>query len=138
MLAACVGRKAKPYEAYHTALQHGQGVMGDVIPAEYVDQLYEVEDMTYDELKSTGFVLDTYLASSWCFLKEESAEDAIIAAVNLGDDADTAGAVTGALVGAYYGFFELPKRWRDAILEKELLDEVSEDLVHVARREGEC
>jgi ADP-ribosyl-[dinitrogen reductase] hydrolase len=35
--------------------------------------------------------------------------------VNLGNDADTAGAVVGALAGAAYGLEAIPLRWREAL-----------------------
>jgi ADP-ribosyl-[dinitrogen reductase] hydrolase len=45
----------------------------------------------------------------------KSAEMAILSAVNLGGDADTVGACTGALAGAYWGLGALPRRWREGL-----------------------
>lgn len=60
---------------------------------------------------STGYVLDTLEAALWALALSDSFEDALVRAVNLGGDADTIGAVTGALAGAAYGFGDIPDRW---------------------------
>ena len=51
----------------------------------------------------------------WTLRTTSSFEDAVTTAVNLGDDADTVGAVTGALAGALYGFDQIPTRWRNVL-----------------------
>ena len=51
----------------------------------------------------------------WALRNTSSFEEAVTTAVNLGDDADTVGAVTGALAGALYGFDQIPTRWRNAL-----------------------
>jgi ADP-ribosyl-[dinitrogen reductase] hydrolase len=48
-------------------------------------------------------------------LTTHSFEEAVVQVVNLGDDADTAGAVVGALAGAAYGLAAIPARWREAL-----------------------
>lgn len=67
-----------------------------------------------DEVRSTGYDVDTYEAAIWCVLSSRSAEEAIVRAANLGDDADTVAAVTGALAGAVWGD-TLPERWLDKL-----------------------
>jgi ADP-ribosyl-[dinitrogen reductase] hydrolase len=51
----------------------------------------------------------------WGLLTTDSFEEALVQVVNLGADADTAGAVTGALAGAHYGLDAIPERWRRAL-----------------------
>lgn len=51
----------------------------------------------------------------WALRTTSSFEEAVTTAINLGDDADTVGAVTGALAGALYGFDQIPTRWRHAL-----------------------
>jgi ADP-ribosyl-[dinitrogen reductase] hydrolase len=63
------------------------------------------------DVRSGGFVLDTVGAAVWCLLRNETLEEAIVAAVGLGDDADTTGAVTGALAGAHFGAGQIPGSW---------------------------
>ena len=55
--------------------------------------------------------------------------DALILAVNLADDADTVGAVTGMIAGALYGVDDMPKEWVDCLVwSMEILDDV--ELLH--------
>lgn len=69
-----------------------------------------------DEIKSTGYVIDTLEAAIWCVANSENFEQALILAVNLGGDADTIGAVTGQLAGAIWGARNIPERWVNALM----------------------
>lgn len=66
---------------------------------------------TRDEISSSGYVVSTLEAALWCVHRTSSFEEAIVLAVNLGDDSDTVGAVTGQLAGALYGQTGIPDRW---------------------------
>jgi ADP-ribosyl-[dinitrogen reductase] hydrolase len=55
------------------------------------------------EIKGTGYVKASLEAALWAFCHSENFRDGCLLAVNLGDDADTTGAVYGQLAGAYYG-----------------------------------
>jgi ADP-ribosylglycohydrolase len=68
-------------------------------------------DMPDTKIKSTGYVEDTYQAASWAVINTSSFKEALLLAVNLGDDADTIGAVTGQIAGAAYGFSSIPEDW---------------------------
>jgi len=50
-------------------------------------------------------------------------KDAVLTAVNLGEDTDSIAAITGALAGIIYGYEEIPKEWIDKIPNKEILNE---------------
>jgi ADP-ribosyl-[dinitrogen reductase] hydrolase len=65
----------------------------------------------YQPDPAKGLAVNTLLLSLDCFMKSNSFEEAVIGAVNLGGDADTTGAVTGALAGAYFGAANIPERW---------------------------
>lgn len=71
--------------------------------------------MMRNDVASGGYVLDTLNAAFWSLLTTESAEEATVRAVALGSDADTTGAVTGALAGTLYGASTLPARWLDVL-----------------------
>ena len=73
-----------------------------------IDDLSELE---IDEIKSSGYVIDTLEASIWCLLTTDSFSDAVLKAVNLGEDTDTVGAVTGGLAGIHYGAEAIPQDW---------------------------
>lgn len=49
------------------------------------------------------------MAALWSFYQSDNFRDAVLTAVNLGNDAATVGAVTGQLAGAYYGYRNIPK-----------------------------
>ena len=63
-------------------------------------------------VESSGYVVHTLEASLWCLVGTNSFEEAVLRAVNLGDDTDTVGAVTGGLAGIRYGLDAVPARWR--------------------------
>jgi ADP-ribosyl-[dinitrogen reductase] hydrolase len=64
------------------------------------------------ELKNSGWVRHTLESAVWGLLTTNSFEEAVVQVVNLGNDADTAGTVVGALAGAAYGLEAIPARWR--------------------------
>ncbi|MBN1878342.1 MAG: ADP-ribosylglycohydrolase family protein [Anaerolineae bacterium] len=66
-------------------------------------------------LRNTGWVRHTLESAIWGLLTTDTFEDAVVTVVNLGQDADTAGAVVGALAGATYGLTNIPQRWRDIL-----------------------
>ena len=76
----------------------------------------------------TGYVVDTWSNVIECIINTESFEDAIVEAVNRGGDADTVGAITGGLAGAYYGYENIPTRWVDCLSEelRKELDKLAE------------
>lgn len=67
------------------------------------------------DLKNTGWVRHTLESALWAVQTTLSFEEALVKVVNLGNDADTAGAVTGAIAGALYGLQGIPSRWREAL-----------------------
>ena len=71
----------------------------------------DYEEKVRDEIKSDGYVVSTLEAAMWSVWKTNNFRDALLLAVNLGDDADTVGAVTGQIAGAIYGVDEIPKEW---------------------------
>lgn len=87
----------------------------------------DFQSLTSPEIKSTGFVIDTLEASMWCFLNTSNFSDAVLKAVNLGDDADTVGCVTGGLAGLFYPLSSIPAHWISQLAR-------SEDIVNLAER----
>jgi len=67
--------------------------------------------------------VDSLEAALWAFHHSDSFEDGALAAVNLGDDADTTGAVYGQLAGAFYGVSRIPERWLVKLAMRALIEE---------------
>ncbi len=84
-------------------------------PLELRWAIREAAAMNRAALGNTGWVRHTLQSAAWALLTTDSFEEAVIQAVNLGDDADTVGAVTGALAGAAYGLAAIPPRWRELL-----------------------
>ena len=66
---------------------------------------------TREAVNNSGWAVSTLDAALWAFNTTESFEDGLIAAVNLGGDSDSIGAVFGQIAGAYYGYDAIPERW---------------------------
>lgn len=88
----------------------------------------DISRLTEEEIKSSGYVIDTLEASLWCFLNNNSYAETVLNAVNLGGDTDTTGAVTGGLAGIYYGYENIPKDWVEQIARKENIMELANRL----------
>jgi ADP-ribosyl-[dinitrogen reductase] hydrolase len=84
------------------------------------------------DISPGGYVLDTLEVALWAFLHSASFESALLMAVNRGADADTVGAVTGALAGACYGFSGIPEHWLAPLKARELLVEDADRLLELA------
>jgi ADP-ribosyl-[dinitrogen reductase] hydrolase len=67
------------------------------------------------EIRGSGYVVDCLEAALWCFFRTTCFEDAVLAAVNLGDDADSTAAVCGQVAGAYYGESGIPTQWLERL-----------------------
>jgi ADP-ribosyl-[dinitrogen reductase] hydrolase len=85
-------------------------------------------------VRAGGFVLDTIGAAFWALAKGATARDAIELAVALGDDADSTGAVTGALAGAAYGASTLPGSWLRLVQYRDELASEAARLLALAER----
>jgi ADP-ribosyl-[dinitrogen reductase] hydrolase len=62
-------------------------------------------------IRGTGYVVQSLEAALWTFHQSMSFRDGCLLAVNLGNDADTTGAVYGQLAGAFYGKPGVPEIW---------------------------
>ncbi len=101
-------------------------VRGDA-PGELVEAVEAVADGSVDDddLRTTGYVVDTLQTGLHDGLTADSAEAAVVSAVNRGGDTDTVGAVTGAVAGARFGASALPDRWVEALDRREELERVA-------------
>ncbi len=81
------------------------------------------------EIKGSGYVVESLEAALWAFHHGATFLGGLYLAVNLGDDADTTGAVYGQLAGAYYGIREIPKTFCEQVGRWADFDEVSDGLL---------
>jgi ADP-ribosylation/crystallin J1 len=100
---------------------------------EYENYFKEIFDQEFyhksrEEIKSTGYVVDTLKACLWCLGTTDNFKDAVLKAVNLGEDTDTIGAITGTLASAKYSMESIPNEWIVKLANKSLIDEKCEQL----------
>ena len=75
-----------------------------------------------DAIKSTGYVVDSLEAAVWSLIRTDSFKDSLLTAVNLGDDADTVGAIAGGLAALYYGYKGIPEDWLAVIQRRDWIE----------------
>ncbi|WES96331.1 ADP-ribosylglycohydrolase family protein [Chryseobacterium arthrosphaerae] len=96
---------------------------------------HDISGYPEDEIKSGGYVLHSLEASLWCFLNSESYSEAVLKAVNLGEDTDTTGAITGGIAGIYYGYENIPKEWLNVLVRKDDIEALCEKLNNTYNRD---
>ena len=67
------------------------------------------------EIRGTGYVVDTLEAALWAFFHTDDFREGALKVVNLGQDADTTGAIFGQIAGANYGVESIPTEWRERL-----------------------
>ena len=88
----------------------------------------EFKTIALKDIHSTEYVIDTLEASLWCIFNTTSYKDAVLKAVNLGDDANTVGAITGGLAGIIYGYDTIPSEWLEVLAKKDDIIELANKL----------
>jgi ADP-ribosylglycohydrolase len=81
------------------------------------------------DIQGSGYVVKSLEAALWAFYKSGSFREGCLLAVNLGDDADTTGAVYGQLAGAYYGKVGIPLKWLEKLVHRELIENYAYKLI---------
>lgn len=84
-------------------------------------------DLKEDEIKSTGYVMDSLEASIWCLLHTNSYKDCVLKAVNLGHDTDTIACIAGGIAGIYYDAETIPTNWIEQLARVN-------DILHLAEQ----
>ncbi|MDE5630021.1 MAG: ADP-ribosylglycohydrolase family protein [Bacilli bacterium] len=85
----------------------------------------DISKYKLDDISSSGYVVDSLEASLWVILNTESFKQAIIGSINLGNDTDTIGAITGSMAGIIYGYESIPDIWLDKLKKKNYLIKLS-------------
>ncbi len=76
-------------------------------------------------IRGTGLAVESLEAALWAFYKASSFAEGALLAVNLGDDADTTGAIYGQLAGAFYGVEGIPTEWLNKLCKKDLIESLA-------------
>jgi ADP-ribosylglycohydrolase len=96
-----------------------------------IPSIQEVASGTYKRkkpptIKGSGYVAASLEAALWAFYKSDTFEKGALLAVNLGDDADTTGAVYGQIAGAFYGIEKIPLKWRNVLHRYSAIEELAQ------------
>lgn len=122
-------------ETYPHALAETQQLLGNLIEDQYFKERAsfnmvldpDLASREEENISGDGYVMHTLSASLWCCLRADSYEQAVLLAVNLGEDTDTTGAVTGGLAGLIYGSSGIPAIWANQLAR-------IEDIENLCRR----
>ncbi|MBE5905303.1 MAG: ADP-ribosylglycohydrolase [Lachnospiraceae bacterium] len=104
-------------------------LIGDILRTLYCEHPFErlchLTELPESEIKSSGFVVDTLEAALWAVCQATNADDpfadAVLRAVNLGEDTDTVGAVAGGLAGIAFGLDGQGEKWAKQLRNRELI-----------------
>jgi ADP-ribosylglycohydrolase len=116
------GRHAKKAveEAARLAGEHYRGAPWDGERAKLQRVLsLDIAGLSRSEVRASAYVVHTLEASVWVLLNTGSLREALLTAVNLGDDTDTAGCITGGLAGALYGRAAIPTEWIEVLARRD-------------------
>jgi ADP-ribosyl-[dinitrogen reductase] hydrolase len=99
-------------------------IRSEEVDSSRVRQIIEgsYRDKVEGEVCGSGYVIHTLEAAIWSFQRTSTFRDAILMAVNLGDDADTVGAVCGQIAGAYYGRDGIPREWIEKLACRDMIE----------------
>lgn len=112
MLVKALEGKDKDQILFETkANSTSQGIL-DIAAGKYTSK-------SVDQIQGSGYVVAALEAALWAFWSTNSFRDAILAAVNLGNDADTTAAICGQVAGAYYGVSGIPANWLEKLFMRD-------------------
>lgn len=86
------------------------------------------------EINGGGYVIDTLEAALWALFTTDDFESGALKVVNLGDDADTTGAVYGQLAGALYGVESIPDGWLEKLVMRDEIENYADQLLKLSGR----
>ncbi|OUJ72934.1 ADP-ribosylglycohydrolase family protein [Hymenobacter crusticola] len=139
-IAAHLQAGLSPANAYERLCQEAPSKLYELqIPAHEADKFELVlsgrlADVPQTAINSSGYVLHTLEAALWCLLRHETYAETVLAAVNLGDDTDTTGAVAGGLAGLSYGEAAIPAEWLQVLVRRSDIEDLSHRLALVVQR----
>ncbi|GAA4168545.1 ADP-ribosylglycohydrolase family protein [Sphingobacterium ginsenosidimutans] len=93
--------------------------------------LHDIRSKSHNELRSSGYVIDSLESSLWFFMEKDNYRDTVLSIINLGEDTDTGAAIAGGLAGLYYGLESIPEDW---LLNLARYDDIKSLIEKMARR----
>ncbi|KDR76451.1 hypothetical protein GALMADRAFT_246811 [Galerina marginata CBS 339.88] len=135
------------YFRYHPLLRLIAETQSPAAVAARSEPSFSYNIPTAEQLPSSGFVLHSAVAALYCFFSTQTFEDGALMAVNLGNDADTVGAIYAGLAGCWYaaeegkaeGLFwtKRVKGWKQSLVRRSMVEEIAESLVVLERKLAE-
>ncbi len=118
----------KDKRTVYTGLRRAVSFYGENPQLRYYERMlsFDFEKLRREEIRSSGYVVDTLEAAVWCLLTTDSYRECVLKAVNLGDDTDTVAAVAGSLAGALYGYEAIPKEWLEKLQGRDYIEKMCE------------
>jgi len=106
----------------------------DLYTGQLAPEIAEIAAGSYKRKQSsliagTGYVVRSLEAALWAFYRSSSFEEGALLAANLGDDADTTGAVFGQLAGSFYGVQGIPAGWLDKLAMRPFIEQMADGLL---------
>lgn len=135
---ACMVMGALIVDALHETNKSALfGFVRDTVPvtSPAIQDIMQLQYFTYynpPTIRGTGYVVESMAAALWAFHNSDNFRDGALLAVNLGDDADTTGAVYGQLAGAYYGVEGIPEEWLAKLALRELIEGFADKLLTIS------
>jgi ADP-ribosyl-[dinitrogen reductase] hydrolase len=87
-----------------------------------------------EQVNNSGWAVSTLEAALWAFHSTSDFAAGMLAAVNLGGDSDTIGAVYGQIAGAFYGYQDIPEKWLAKIKDRKKINQLIEALINLKLR----
>lgn len=121
------------YLIYKAFNANSKNEIFEAIPGNFCTELqpisgFSFNTLDYMALTGSGYVIESLISALWCFYHGENFKDSILLAANIGNDADTTAAICGQIAGAYYGYSEIPKEWRESITMASEIKQLALDL----------
>jgi ADP-ribosyl-[dinitrogen reductase] hydrolase len=112
----------------------------DLYAGQLVPEIRDIAAGSYKRKQSsliagTGYVVRSLEAALWAFYRSDTFEKGALLAANLGNDADTTGAVYGQLAGAFYGVDAIPAKWLEKLAVRDFIEQLADSLLNLSEKE---
>lgn len=115
-------------EAYYTIQQLDYSMFSNVNIDKYSRILKDnIQNVDEENISSSGYIVSTLEAVMWLFINSSDYNNTVLKAVNLGEDTDTISAITGGLLGLYYGIENIKDSWKQDMQKYDYIIEVCEE-----------